>query len=328
MSEVERIYYKSGKLKSECFTINGKKEGVYKEYYKNKEIKISCIYIDGKKNGEYKKYYDKYDIYIPLSVVCLELDLMDSPNIKSNKTNFEYLESICFYTNDKKNGEYKKYSNTGELIDFHLYINDKIHGECIKYYKNGQIQEISFYNDGIMHGEYKKYYSNGYLKEIYSYNNGKKHGEYKSYYKKCKHRTFSKENLLECDKNFKGELKEIRTYVDGKLHGEYKEYYKNICSVNCDGNFKEKIKESRTYIDGYRVGEFKEYHPNGQLWKFSLYVNEKENGQTQDYYECFSEALMCVKTDTAIIGEYLEYNITGELINHYIWKNGIKQIIK
>ena len=49
MAEVKREYYESGKLKSECFEINGKKNGEYKRYHQNGQLNIICSYIDGKK---------------------------------------------------------------------------------------------------------------------------------------------------------------------------------------------------------------------------------------------------------------------------------------
>ena len=49
MAEVNRTYYKTGELKSECFEINGKKNGEYKRYHQNGQLNIICSYIDGKK---------------------------------------------------------------------------------------------------------------------------------------------------------------------------------------------------------------------------------------------------------------------------------------
>ena len=50
MAEVKRTYYESGELESECFEINGKKNGEYKEYYEDGQLYIICSYIDGKTN--------------------------------------------------------------------------------------------------------------------------------------------------------------------------------------------------------------------------------------------------------------------------------------
>ena len=38
MAEVKRTYYPSGKLQSEVFDINGKRNGEYKEYYENGQL--------------------------------------------------------------------------------------------------------------------------------------------------------------------------------------------------------------------------------------------------------------------------------------------------
>ena len=47
MAEVKRTYYESGALKSECFEINGKKNGEYKYYFANGELIHKCYYDNG-----------------------------------------------------------------------------------------------------------------------------------------------------------------------------------------------------------------------------------------------------------------------------------------
>ncbi len=108
MAKVHREYYMSGKLQSEVFILNGKKEGEFKFYYENVYESINfigqlckiCNYTDNKLNGEYKEYYMNGQLY-----------------------------KICNYINDKINGEYKEY-----------YINGQL--RCIFYYDNGR--KISF----------------------------------------------------------------------------------------------------------------------------------------------------------------------------------------
>ena len=45
-------------IKSECFQLNGKKEGIYREYYKNGKLYYEINYINNKKEGIYKKFYE------------------------------------------------------------------------------------------------------------------------------------------------------------------------------------------------------------------------------------------------------------------------------
>jgi antitoxin component YwqK of YwqJK toxin-antitoxin module len=52
MAQVQRTYDKNGKLESECFEINGIKNGEGKSYYPNRSLNVICLYIDGKINGE------------------------------------------------------------------------------------------------------------------------------------------------------------------------------------------------------------------------------------------------------------------------------------
>ena len=46
MADVKIIYYETGELKSECFVINDKKNGIYKSYHPDGQLNVSCIYID------------------------------------------------------------------------------------------------------------------------------------------------------------------------------------------------------------------------------------------------------------------------------------------
>ena len=49
MAEVKKTYYKSDKLKSECFEINGKRNGEFKSYFHNGQLYHIVMYIDDKK---------------------------------------------------------------------------------------------------------------------------------------------------------------------------------------------------------------------------------------------------------------------------------------
>ena len=178
--------YRSGKLKSEFFIVNYKKEGEYKEYYETNDVrgslKIICNYVDGEIHGEYKRYF-------------------------KSEGNNEQLEEIYYYVNGKRNGEYKSYNDDGTIDAIFNYVNDKIHGDYKYYgvnasnetillehhqYSNGylngksikynypddstnqQISIISNYINGVLDGEYKEFYENGSLKIVCNYFDGKK----------------------------------------------------------------------------------------------------------------------------------------------------------
>jgi antitoxin component YwqK of YwqJK toxin-antitoxin module len=49
MAEIKRTYYDNGELESECFVINGVKNGEYKIYYPYGELVESCNYENGEK---------------------------------------------------------------------------------------------------------------------------------------------------------------------------------------------------------------------------------------------------------------------------------------
>jgi len=97
MSEVKRTYYESGKLKTEVFLINGKKNGEEKLYYENGQLEEICSYIDDKMHGEYKTYYE--------NGCGLSSDNSKRKNLSSTDS-FGQLCEIFICINGKRNGVY------------------------------------------------------------------------------------------------------------------------------------------------------------------------------------------------------------------------------
>jgi len=93
MAEVERTYYESGKLESEVFTIDGKKNGFYKQFDKYGTLMIEATYVDDKLNGEYRQNMIYHDLYI-----------------------------ISLYIDNKLNGPHKLYNRNGDFLGEFLDI--------------------------------------------------------------------------------------------------------------------------------------------------------------------------------------------------------------
>ena len=103
--------------------------------------------------------------------------------IKSRYHDNNQLQSTVFVNAGKKEGEYRQYTENGNLQKICNFINNKINGKCIEYYEDScQIHYICNLIYGVLNGEYKVYYDNGQICEEYMYINGKKEGEHKTYH--------------------------------------------------------------------------------------------------------------------------------------------------
>jgi antitoxin component YwqK of YwqJK toxin-antitoxin module len=128
-----------------------------------------------------------------------------------------------FVVDGKKEGEYIKYYENGEINEIRQYVNNKLNGAFTAYFIDKQLLESCYYVDDKRHGEYKRYYDNGQLLAIYDYVNNKLHGEYTSYF-------------------INGAIFQLINYNYGTREGLHKKY-------NEDGD----IKEFCYYANGEKI---------------------------------------------------------------------------
>lgn len=177
------------------------------------------------------------------------------------------------YAQDKPDGPYKDFYDSGELMVEGQYKNQEPEGEWKRYYKNGQVslffsyangkqneEEISYYKDGIVSSEVTKvgedyirfgYYESGKLK----YERKEDAGYYKSFYED-------------------GQLEVEANYIDNELSGKWKFY-------NESGNLEWIV----SYEDGYRHGIYQQFYKNGKLKVEGLILREKKEGSELRYDE-------------------------------------------
>lgn len=128
MAELKRTFYDSGELRSECFEINGNKNGICKIYYKEGILKIQCNFIDNKLNGEFLRY---------------------------NKDNI--IKEICYYTNNVLCGSYLIYYEINDMIATKCnYKNNNLCGEYISYDINGNIKYSYNFDDIDINEDFAK----------------------------------------------------------------------------------------------------------------------------------------------------------------------------
>ena len=172
---------------------------------------------------------------------------------------------------EKTDGPFKDYYDSGELYTEGQYKNQKRVGEWKRYYKNGQIsrlfgynkgklneEEISYYKDGIVSNKTEKvgddyinygYYKSGKLR----YERKKNSGYYKSFYES-------------------GALKIEANYLKNELVGLWKKHYEN-------GQLEWLV----NYEDGHREGVYKSFYDNGDLKTEGNNSRDKINGEEKRY---------------------------------------------
>ncbi len=228
--------------------------------------------IDGVRNGSFKRICEGRNCSfegfedLPLS------DDYDSYTIegtfKDNKKNgtFTYTRSshhgsyivkeIYTYSNDVKNGDYKKYARDLVLAEGQYSIGMKT--GTWKDYKSGDLtKEYNFIKD-TLDGPYKEYSENVVVKEG-QYSNGLMNGEWKY------NITIYHYNM----KSMRGRVEE--TYLNGKLNGNYKKYEGDV------------VVEEGKYLDGLMDGEWIFRHSNGNLKGKCKYI--KGDGKYKQYYD-------------------------------------------
>jgi antitoxin component YwqK of YwqJK toxin-antitoxin module len=194
--------------------------------------------------------------------------------------------------NDKREGEWKTYFETGELRSTGQYLNDYQHGQWLYYFQDGKREQTGNFRNGIMDGEWKWYYPNGQLwrEEIYTRN--RQNGlsiEYsdsatvvaRGEYADGEREGFWIENV--------GEVHEEGDYVMGLKNGIWKTFFKdgtlyhrgNFVQGNPDGKHEfyypdGTLREEQYYVMGRRDKNWKKYYENGTLFLTITYKNDVE----------------------------------------------------
>lgn len=183
-----------------------------------------------------------------------------------------FLFSFQFsFGQDKPDGPFIDYYDSGELKVEGQYKNKKRFGEWKSYHKNGQVsslysykngkrnrEQISYYKDGIVSNKTEKsgkeyintgYYESGKIK----YERQEKTGYFKSYYES-------------------GAIDIIANYLEYELAGIWKKHYENG-----------EVEWLVSYKDGYRDGIYKHFYDNGDLKLEGTNSKDKVDGEEKRY---------------------------------------------
>jgi uncharacterized protein len=271
--------------------------------------------------------------------------------------NGEMRSEGAYVADNKRDGLWKYYDETGKLSDEELYKNGELNGAYIEYWPNGNKKVQKNYVNGELDGLQTVYFATGGKsftyefsgakqngKEIHFHQNdklmyelpmldGKVNGFVTQYYKNGN--VSEKSTFVNSLRQGKSEdfyshpanaIKTLANYEKGTLTGELTNYYRNG-----------KIEETgRLNEEGYRVGVWKTFYDDGTLSSEDPYINGKIDGVSKNYDPNgkLTEEFFYKK---GILQEYKAYAPNGNIVyqnkkdgkNNYsatlYYSNGVKK---
>lgn len=319
-------YDEQGKLIIELVFENGIKNGKYTEFkYNDNEILVKKIignYLNDKKHGKWEEYdYLNENNPVLISSIFFEEDLKNGQCLEFYYNNKILSNKIIgSYLKDKKEGIWEEFNylsnNFPLLISRVKYSNDKKNG-AFKKIKNDTLYVGNFSND-LLNGDFKVFVnSEDKLLNIDdsikinliasgNFTNSLKNGEWNYYYPIYKDEN---NNIT----NFSKKLYLTENYYKGLLNGLSTKYsflinYKKLC-------FEDEKSDSCLYYNCFKIRESQNFN-NGQL-----------NG-LYELRDSLNEILISgnfsnnLKNGLWIIKEDFGYN--KKIINSGNYKNGLK----
>lgn len=211
----------------------------------------------------------------------------------------------------KKDGPYRQYDPSGNLISEGTFKTDSMEGKWTSYWNNGAIQAISWYKDNKREGKVVEYNEQGVKEVEIEFQANQVNGLVQVFYPsgKVMRKGYKKLNVTEgwWDEYYENEkLKSHEHFKDGKNDGLIETYFDNG-QVESKGNYR-LDKKTGTWVnyfsngnlshtgsydeDGLRTGTWKYYYENGRL-KFTAY--RKHDKLEGSYTEFFPSGKLKVK---------------------------------
>jgi uncharacterized protein len=295
-----RFYYPDGKLKMEVPFVKGLEQGLAKEYSPEGNI-ITLI--------EYKKGF---------VVERMKINRKDQNNLKQGKWYIFYdngnVKTEGIYKDDKKNGYFKEYTESGDLVSVSKYVMDVKQEDAEEitkldvvneYYPDGKLKASGTYRNGVPEGIRREYGKDGTIEKSFIYRSGyivgegivaeagSREGHWREFYAN-------------------GTLKAEGEYKDDKRIGEWVFYY--------PGGSKEQA--GKFSISGKKTGTWKWFFEEGQLKIEEAYKNDVLDGMHTEY----DEAGKVVEE-----GEYLDgqedgpwFSVSGDYYESGSYRDGLK----
>lgn len=161
-----KFYHENGKEEQIGAYIAGKPEGPWKWYFANGNIRREEVYKNGKENDYSKEYSDSNTVILEGKYVA---------GLKEGHWKYKIGEYIAEgnYAEDKEEGLWKQYFNTGKLAFEGNYVEGNENGVHKFYDGNGNIREERSYRMGVREGLWKSYGEDGTLILTVLYLDGK-----------------------------------------------------------------------------------------------------------------------------------------------------------
>jgi len=188
---------------------NGKRHGVWKKYYQNDRIRYQGQFNHGREVGTFK-YYSASSSEFPTAIKVFN----DTSTIAevSFFTEKGTLMSKGRMDGKMRIGKWEYYHEDGKsIMSEEHYVNDKLNGPFKTFYETGKPTEIAYYKDGLLDSVYRKYSIKGHLFQHFTYKDGKLNGTAVYYNRKT--------GELTTKGQFKDDLRvgTWENYVDGEL---------------------------------------------------------------------------------------------------------------
>ncbi|MCA9393936.1 MAG: hypothetical protein KC900_07005 [Candidatus Omnitrophica bacterium] len=264
----EQSFHPNGKLKAEWTTVDGRKQGDYKEYTENGQLRRHYLYADNEQHGLQIEYS-------PNGNIKREFDMYRGRLQGEEKTYYESgeLNKVTTYKNNRRDGPALVYRKTGLLQRESNYKNGRLSGNRKDFWLNGQISTLAKYQNGKLHGEFKTFSPEGKLLKVSYYKNGKPLTNAPSSGQTDDIRAISE--ALSVQKEFyeTGELKSIAQFRNGLFHGMLKRFFDSGAT-----------KSITHYYEGLRDGVQIVYYESGIVASQLFYKDDKLHGIQKFFY--------------------------------------------
>ena len=160
-----KFFYENGILEQEGFYKNGKPEGEWRWYYETGNILREEIFENFLRNGVLKEYNDS-------GAVVIEGLYIDGQKEEVWKLNIGDYKEEGKYKEDKKDGEWNGYYDTGESAFIGAFVDGDPHGKHVYFFDTGKVREEGSYVMGLKQGVWKRYNKLGEITLATTYENG------------------------------------------------------------------------------------------------------------------------------------------------------------
>ncbi len=324
-----------GDISTEYFYVDGELNGILKEYavngklisWKNFEYgkEISNNFLDTNEvvidtKPEFHgnvKLHDYLNKYISYEANCKN-------GVNDGKTAWYFpdgsVSTVGYFSNDKKNGVWKRFYMNGKPYYEENYVNGNKEGKQVYYFDNSTIKSTEFFINGSKEGEEINYYSSGKKSSVMNYFEDELHGKCVYY-------------------NLEGEIYLIRYYDNG--------VFKSYSYIGKDGKEVEpiplKIGENKivTYYPNGKIasehvrnnglieGDFIVYFTNGKIQSKEGYKFGDLHGESIFYYENGNVSLKYNCKYDNYVDEMFEYYESGQIETSSVYvkdkKHGIEK---